>query len=116
MAEDLRTLAAKVPVLDVAGRIIAAPERAGCSWAERLALAHGAENFWALALAGYELATLHQRREFILSGEAGDQGDLEMDRIEFRMDALAAEIRAQIAGHRGDTQTETNTETNIGDR
>lgn len=112
MAEDLFALAAEVEVLDVAGRLIANPVRAQVSRAAQLAMAHGVENFWALALAGYELARLHQRRQFILSGEAGRQGDLDMDRVCFRMDALAAEISAQVAGHRGDTQIDTNTETN----
>ena len=109
MARSLHVQAAEVAERDRAGRIISDPERAACSVVGRLALAQAAENFWQIAVDAYELAGLHQRRMHILSGQAGDQGNLEIDEIERRMDALAAQIRAQVAGHGGgDIQTETN--------
>ncbi len=103
--DDLIRAAEQVDVIELAGRIIANPSRAMCSEAGKLAMAYAVEAFWAWALSGHELARLHRRRMHILSGEAGDQGDLEMDGIERRMDALALEISAQMAALGGETNT-----------
>lgn len=101
-ADSLATAAARVDVIDLAGRIIADPRRAAVSMAGQLALAKHFEEVLAVALAAQELSHLHIRRMFILSGEAGDQGDDEYDEIETRMDALAAEIQHVMAVKRGD--------------
>lgn len=56
--EAMRAAAAKVDVIDLAGRIIAHPARnaVAASAADVLALAHAVERFWEIALEGEILA------------------------------------------------------------
>ncbi len=103
MHADLQKAVDQVDVLEAAGRLIADPDRAVCSRAAQIAMAQTIERVWGIALSGYELAMLHQRRMSILAGEDRGDGGPDMDEVERRMDRLAETLRLSLA-------RETNTE------
>jgi hypothetical protein len=85
---DLLRAVERVAVLDLAGAIIANPERAMCSLADKLALAYATENFWAIALEAEVLARAVERG-------AGPEQLL----------AQAGRVNALMAEHRRETNT-----------
>jgi hypothetical protein len=61
MTAELLRQASQVDVLDLAGRIIANPDRAMCSQAGKLALAISVERMWEVCLEADQLARALER-------------------------------------------------------
>ena len=99
--EALAEAAARVDVIDCAGRIIAAPRRQAtqASVAEVLALACAVETFWAIAIEA-EILARAVRRPF-LSGD--ERVDGERDQLIGR---TARSITETMAAIRGETEKE----------
>jgi hypothetical protein len=91
--------AAKVDVIETAGRIIAHPRRhaTAASVAQTLALAHAVETFWSIVIDAEVLVRALERCLPLTAGETTHH-----DTVAIHM----AAIRTQLAAIRGDTDTQ----------